>query len=101
MGLIMKLRNSKKGAGQKPAPLTTAQKQSRRRAALDEIAQASGWDSWDQYATAVKRGIVVIVARPNPVLQPTTPVAKISKSRISRRCWGEKAMIVPIPGGKA
>lgn len=60
----------KKGAGLRPAPLTTAQKQSRRRAALDEIAQASGWDSWDQYATAVKRGVVVIVARPNQVLRP-------------------------------
>ena len=51
--------------------LTTAQKQSRRRAALDEVAQAAGWDSWDQYATAVKRGVVVIVARPNNGLQPT------------------------------
>lgn len=74
-----------KGAGRKPAPLTTAQKQSRRRAALDEIAQASGWDSWDQYATAVKRGVVVIVARPNQVLQPTTPAAKIGKPRRSGR----------------
>ena len=68
----------------KPAPLTTAQKQSRRRAALDEIAQAAGWGSWDQYATAVKRGVVVIVARPNQVLQPTTPAAKIEKPR---RVW--------------
>jgi len=44
-------------------PLTTAQKQSRRRAALDEIARSSGWVSWSEYATAVKRGIVKIEAR--------------------------------------
>jgi len=51
------------GAGRKPAPLTTAQKQSRRRAALDEIAQAHGWDSWNQYATAVKCGIIIITTK--------------------------------------
>lgn len=74
-------KSEKGGSSVKKKPLTTAQKQSRRRAALDEIAQAAGWDSWDQYATAVKRGIVVIVARPNQVLQPTTPAAKTDKPR--------------------
>lgn len=79
------MNKSTKGAGLRPAPLTTAQKQTRRRAALDEIARAAGWESWNQYATAVKRGIVVIVARPNNGLQPTTPAAKIEKPRRSGR----------------
>lgn len=48
------------GEGHKPAPLTSQQKQSRRRAALDSIARANGWASWDAYATAVKRGLVQI-----------------------------------------
>ena len=48
----------------KHLPLTAAQKQSRRRAALNEIARDAGWSSWDEYATAVKRGIVTIQRKP-------------------------------------
>lgn len=44
--------------------LTSAQKQSRRIAELDAIAQAAGWATWTQYATAVKRGVVGIATNP-------------------------------------
>lgn len=45
--------------------LTSAQKQSRRYAELDAIAQAAGWETWTRYATAVKRGVVSIAANPD------------------------------------
>lgn len=41
-----------------PAPLTSAQKQARRNAALEKLATASGWPSWSRYVTAVKNGSV-------------------------------------------
>lgn len=44
------------------SPLTTTEKQRRRRAALDTIAQAAGWRSWGEYETAVKRNEVRIAA---------------------------------------
>ena len=48
------------GAGDKPAPLTSAQKQARRIAELDSIAQAHGWPNWGKYETAVKNGVISI-----------------------------------------
>lgn len=45
-------------------PLTSAQKQQRRNADLDAIAAAAGWQTWQRYSTAVKRGVVSIA--PNP-----------------------------------
>lgn len=45
-------------------PLTSSEKQSRRTAELDAIAQAAGWATWTKYATAVKRGVVSIAANP-------------------------------------
>lgn len=48
----------------KNQPLTSAQKQSRRIAELNAIAQAAGWQTWTQYATAVKRGVVSIATNP-------------------------------------
>ena len=46
-------------------PLTTAEKQTNRNTALDEIARAAGWSSWSEYATAVKRGVVSIAPPPD------------------------------------
>lgn len=46
----------------KHKPLTSKQKQSRRRSALDAIAREAGWPSWSTYATEVKWGSVRIVA---------------------------------------
>lgn len=51
------------GAGAKPAPLTSAEKQTRRMAELDAIARAAGWKSWSEYSTAVKRGAIRIAAK--------------------------------------
>lgn len=51
------------GMSDRPA-LTSAQKQARRYADLDAIAQAAGWPTWTRYATAVKRGVVSIEANP-------------------------------------
>lgn len=51
------------GMSDRPA-LTSAQKQARRYAELNAIAQAAGWPNWTRYATAVKRGIVSIAANP-------------------------------------
>ena len=44
--------------------LTSAEKQAKRRARLNEIAQAHGWENWSKYATAVLRGGVVIPEKP-------------------------------------
>ncbi len=41
-------------------PLTSAERQADRTAALNAIAQAAGWKSWSEYETAVKRGGVKI-----------------------------------------
>lgn len=41
-----------------PKPLTSAQKQARRNAELEQLARAAGWPGWSSYVTSVKNGIV-------------------------------------------
>lgn len=54
------------------APLTNSQKQARRVAELDAIAQAAGWPNWGKYATAVKNRIVSIAQ--NPAASRANPI---------------------------
>lgn len=61
------------GAGAKPAPLTSAEKQTRRMAELDAIARAAGWQSWSEYSTAVKRHAVKIVIKQAARPRKSTP----------------------------
>lgn len=49
--------------------LTTTEKQRRRNAELNTIAQAAGWKNWTRYATAVKNGVISI--EPNPTAART------------------------------
>jgi hypothetical protein len=43
----------------------------RRRQALNVIAQDAGWDGWSTYETAVKNNLVLIA--PNPYPRPLDP----------------------------
>lgn len=66
----------------KPAPLTSAQKQSSRVSELDAIAQAAGWQTWTRYATAVKRGVVSIAT--NPAASRANPLTRAGGQRGGR-----------------
>jgi hypothetical protein len=45
-------------------PLTTNEKQARRRAALDAIAQKLGFANWGKFETAVKNGLQITILKP-------------------------------------
>lgn len=58
------IKTTSEGAGAQPAPLTSAQKQRRRVAELDAIAQARGWYNIGTALTALKRGVVKLPRKP-------------------------------------